>query len=422
MKSYKNLIKYYNIFDNWNSFLEVFFEENTNLIPYSHREMNIFQIEIDNPTSIKSIVDRNNEYFDELKNRFSKKTLTNSNVYSLIEKEIAEIQSYFTGNAYHLRYAPEEGKEDSFIYEFDLLEKDLKEGKIKGGDFSLFLVSEISAYCKYWDWLHSKEVSKFYFYFSIMVKLMSFHEIEKVICSDITNHSIDENTPIKDSLIIEIIIAFSQTTREIITNLKQYKETLSGIEKEFFNTDVLDIANKFFLNNSTRIHSIDNAHSKKSKESKKEIYHSLKSVFSVEQFNYPKIQTSHIASIQSQTTYRWLKEAKKLDLLYQSTLSNNLIASNTSKENFKNIFSKKELTIITTIDWMGSSALLAYFISELITNNFINKRTDFWKIAEACFSKGRNLKQAKDQYINNKSGLPRGHKKVNAVLETFTSK
>lgn len=414
MKSYKDLVKHYNFFNQWDSFLEEVFEENTSLIPYSHREMNVFQIEIDNPPSIKSIVDRNNEYFEELKDRFSKKALTNSNVYSLIEKELAEIQSYFTGNAYHLRYAPTEGKEDSFVYEFDLLENDLREGKIKGGDFSLFLVSEISAYCKYWDWLHSKEVSKFYYHFLTKVLFLSLHEIEKIVCPKAFSNSIDEKTPIKDFLMIEVILAFSHTTREIVTNLRQYKETLSDIEKEVFYTDVLDMANSFFLNNRTSINYMENAHSKKSEESKKEIYHGIKSTLGTKS---KAKQKNHY--------FNWLGSIEKLELLFNALIEEELISRETKFSVFeKYFFEKYSKQKKETIQWTAKNPLLGYLFEKLTVNtgylisdceyaSIIGHTTMFINDNDTILSRN-NIKSSLHQSL--KSGKPKNYKKIENII------
>lgn len=426
MKSYKDLVKYYLFFNQWSSFLKEVLEENESFFPYSYQGYNVFKAEEETRPSNQSITDIGNKYFEGLKSQFFKRKITNPNTYSLIEKEITEIRSSLIGNTYYLDYTHSNNKskvskEDSYSYELSSLRQDLEQGKIRGGNLAIYLLSDILGRCKYWDWLHSEEVSKFYYHFLTRMLFLSSHEIEKIVCPKAFSNSTDENTPIKDFLMIEVILAFGHTTREIVTNLRQYKETLSDIEKEFFNTDVLDMAHSFFLNNSTSINYIENAHSKKSEESKKEIYHRIKSAFPIEQLNYTKTQSPPVTSIQSQTSYTWLLDTEKLDLLYQSTLNKNLIAPNTLKEDFKNVFSKKELTTITTIDWTDDTSLLAYFISELIKNKYISKGTGFWKIAEACFPKHKNLKQAKDQYLNNKSGLPRGYKKINAILKAFTS-
>ncbi len=88
-----------------------------------------------------------------------------------------------------------------------------------------------------------------------------------------------------------------------------------------------------------------------------------------------------------------------IDDLLDSLKKDNFIDALTTKPKFRSIFAEKQ--IADKVIWIGGINTLRYFILKLVDNGKIDNDTNYWKIAQLCFSnKGKDftteqLKQAK---------------------------
>lgn len=124
------------------------------------------------------------------------------------------------------------------------------------------------------------------------------------------------------------------------------------------------------------------------------------------------------------------KEINKLSYLWQDNpltelpeLYNKMkgvfIASEHTLEQFTAIFTGQPVENITPIKWKGKIALLAYFIDQIFEKEKIPPNSELWSIAKECFENAENLKQAKNNYLANKNGKPKGYSKIDNLLSFF---
>ena len=114
-------------------------------------------------------------------------------------------------------------------------------------------------------------------------------------------------------------------------------------------------------------------------------------------------------------TYQWIKQPDiQLPKLYSRLIDGGFIAPETSSETFTACFTGQPVQIIPEkIKWLKSKALLAYFIYGIRDEV---KFTDHWDIAKHCFDKGSDLSNTRNQYLNTKTGLPKGYPLIDEVL------
>ncbi len=84
-------------------------------------------------------------------------------------------------------------------------------------------------------------------------------------------------------------------------------------------------------------------------------------------------------------SYYWQKGQKELNDLYENMKANNLISQDTIPEDFKAVFSEKDLSTLKPIQWEKGPRLLAYFIDQLTENKCI-PRTPKWSLLKYCFT------------------------------------
>ena len=126
---------------------------------------------------------------------------------------------------------------------------------------------------------------------------------------------------------------------------------------------------------------------------------------------------------QKSTTYQWQGNAdKELPELYSLLVDEyKLIASDTTLEQFTDIFTGQSIDSIDSIKWSASKSLNAYFIEQLISKNKLSKaiNTDVWEISKSCFIDGTNFSQLIDNYNNSKTGKPRNYNLIDDLLNAL---
>ena len=98
-----------------------------------------------------------------------------------------------------------------------------------------------------------------------------------------------------------------------------------------------------------------------------------------------------------------------------------LIASDTTLDQFKAIFTGQAVDTIIPIEWLSKKNLLAYFIEKLYDKKKLLKyiNTNIWSIASLCFVDAKNLSQIVDLYKNNKTGLPKDYHIIDELLNSL---
>jgi hypothetical protein len=116
-------------------------------------------------------------------------------------------------------------------------------------------------------------------------------------------------------------------------------------------------------------------------------------------------------------SYKWEGNPdKELPELYRLMIEEyNLIASETTYEQFKVVFTGQPIDEIDKIERTKkfTNVLLAYFVSELFLKNNPN---DYLSIAESCFANAKNLNQALTNYNNNQNRLPKNHTIIDELI------
>lgn len=129
---------------------------------------------------------------------------------------------------------------------------------------------------------------------------------------------------------------------------------------------------------------------------------------------------TNIKKKQLKTSYVWQNNPdKELSELYSLMIGKyKLIASETTYEQFKAVFTGQPIDEIEPIKWLVAKNLNAYFIEQLIENKKLSKAVnkDVWEIAKNCFIDGRNFSQLVDLYNNNKTGKPRTHSLIDNLI------
>ncbi len=117
-------------------------------------------------------------------------------------------------------------------------------------------------------------------------------------------------------------------------------------------------------------------------------------------------------------SYVWQGNPEGIETLYSQLIIGGYLPASTRIENFKALFAGKQLNSITPLQWLKQKNLLVYLIDELYNMNKLPADTNYWSIAEACFTDTKNLKQIKINYLNNKNqSKPKGFEKIDIILE-----
>ncbi len=123
------------------------------------------------------------------------------------------------------------------------------------------------------------------------------------------------------------------------------------------------------------------------------------------------------------TSYHWQNKPEvELPVLYKlMTKTYQLIALETTYDQFKAIFTGQPRESIKPIKWIKAKNLNAYFIHQLIKKKRISKavNNDIWETAKQCFVDGVYFSQLIDQYSNSKTGKPQNHKLIDDLLNTL---
>jgi len=126
---------------------------------------------------------------------------------------------------------------------------------------------------------------------------------------------------------------------------------------------------------------------------------------------------------QKKTSYLWLNNPEKelLELYKLLNKDYNLIASETTFNQFKGVFTGQPIESINPIKWIASKSLNAYFIEQLINKNKLSKviNTDIWEISKYCFYNGTNFSQLIDNYNNSKTGKPKNYNLIDDLLNAL---
>ncbi|MBF9251741.1 hypothetical protein I2I11_00395 [Pontibacter sp. 172403-2] len=116
-------------------------------------------------------------------------------------------------------------------------------------------------------------------------------------------------------------------------------------------------------------------------------------------------------------SYVWQGKPEEIDTLYSQLIKDGYLPASTDAENFKALFTGKTLSSIEPLQWLKNKNLLAYLIDELYDIGKMPSDTNYWSIAEACFTDIKNLKQIKINYLNNKNqSKPKGFEKIDTIL------
>jgi hypothetical protein len=121
---------------------------------------------------------------------------------------------------------------------------------------------------------------------------------------------------------------------------------------------------------------------------------------------------------QKKTSYVWQSNPDvELPELYRLMINKyKLIASDTTYEQFKAVFTGQLIDVIDKIERTKkfTNVLLTYFVSELFQKSNPN---DYLSIAESCFDGAKNLSQAQTNYFNNQKSLPKNHTLIDDLLK-----
>lgn len=126
---------------------------------------------------------------------------------------------------------------------------------------------------------------------------------------------------------------------------------------------------------------------------------------------------------QGKTSYEWQnKPDEELPELYRLMIEQyRLIASETTYEQFKAVFTGQPLDKIKPIRWILAKNLNAYLIEKLIEKKKISKSVNgnIWEIAKYCFCDGSNFGQLAELYKSNKTGKPRKHEQIDMIVDAL---
>lgn len=118
-------------------------------------------------------------------------------------------------------------------------------------------------------------------------------------------------------------------------------------------------------------------------------------------------------------SYRWQGPPESVDILFNLLIQGGYIPNTTEIDNFRALFAGKPLKKIKPLKWLQNTNLLAYLIDMLYDNNMFPDDTNYWSIAEACFTDTKNLKQLKSNYLDNKAGKPKGFRQIDSIIATL---
>lgn len=120
-------------------------------------------------------------------------------------------------------------------------------------------------------------------------------------------------------------------------------------------------------------------------------------------------------------SYKWHGNLEVEVVLLYNKMLGECISNETTLEQFKEVFSGQILRKIHPVKWIASKNLLAYFVDTLYSKKKLKQtiNPEKWKIAEFCFTNGKNLSQTSDLYKNNKKGLPRDHHLIDNIVNNL---
>lgn len=135
------------------------------------------------------------------------------------------------------------------------------------------------------------------------------------------------------------------------------------------------------------------------------------------------LKENYNKKISKKTTYQWQTNPdEELPKLFNLMINKyKLLASDTSKEQFKAVFTGQPVESINPMKWNPAKNLLAYFINSLYDKKKLYEiiNPDKWDVAKDCFLDCKNLSQLSDLYKNNKTGLPKNSKIIDELLNAL---
>ncbi|WP_210466706.1 hypothetical protein [Rufibacter roseolus] len=118
-------------------------------------------------------------------------------------------------------------------------------------------------------------------------------------------------------------------------------------------------------------------------------------------------------------TYKWKGNPEELVPLYSQLVKGGFLPNNTDQDNFQALFTGKPMNSIQPIIWLENINLLAYLLNQLQGNKKIPLSDNLWSIAESCFKDIKNLKQAKQNYLNNSVSKPDGFELIDNIINSL---
>jgi hypothetical protein len=148
----------------------------------------------------------------------------------------------------------------------------------------------------------------------------------------------------------------------------------------------------------------------------------LKKYYSSEIDHHQKRPARKLPKQQKKTSYVWqIDPDKELPELYRLMVNKyKLIASETTIEQFKAIFTGQPIESIVPIKWIGTNRLLAYFLDSVFKGQdwqSIAGNGKLFKNKKNIVITANDLSVAKKGYVD--YGLPKDYEKINLILKTI---
>jgi len=118
-------------------------------------------------------------------------------------------------------------------------------------------------------------------------------------------------------------------------------------------------------------------------------------------------------------SFHWMGSPEELRLLYERMIGANLIANDTTEDNFNLLFQGKAINDIKPVRWLNRPVLLAYFVLKL--RDKVSFSDNYWQIAEATIEYYSNKRKAyikpnKLQAHLTDNSLPKDHQIIDDVF------
>lgn len=245
-------------------------------------------------------------------------------------------------------------------------------------------------------------------------KYESFNDIMTELCSSLyaKRNVEDENLPLYENTLLKELnlkcwLVFSDAVGYSFFNKELYSQTIIGYE--FLIKILSKFYNILFLKTTLRNGILD--------MSKFEKPLGLLDVYAFEDDEYKKYK-SHINTKTKNTHgFNFTRKFEDLENLYQLLVGGKFIKQ-VSFDKFSQCFQGEKLQERGMLEWLGSTALLAYFINALRDNDYISVSENLWQKTEYCF---KNRSSSVLKTALNKRSNPRGSEEIDFLFKQLTT-